>query len=91
MKKVKYNKTSINQLSNEKPVVYTIETEGNRPNYIGSAKGNRVIDRIKEHLDLGKIPGATVKIRQFDTVSKAKEAEKKAIKSKQPKYNQQGK
>ena len=31
-KKVKYNKTEIEQLPNDKPVLYKIETEGGNPN-----------------------------------------------------------
>ena len=54
-KKVKYNKTSIDQLSNDKPVLYRIETETGNLNYTGVAKRGRVRDHIKEHL--GKLAG----------------------------------
>lgn len=87
--KTNYNKTSIDKLSNEKPVVYEIKTKIGNTNYVGVAKKGRVTDRIKEHLT--EIPGASVSIKQFPTISEAREAEKKTIKHKQPKYNQQGK
>jgi len=88
-KKAKYNKTSIEQLSNDKPVLYRIETEGGSLNYAGVAKRYRVRDRIKEHL--GEIPGATVNIEQFGTINDARSKEKNVIKRNQPKYNKEDK
>ena len=49
-KNVKYNKTSIELLSNNKPVLYRIKTANGKPNYVGIAKRGRVQERIKEHL-----------------------------------------
>jgi len=88
-KKVKYNKTSINQLPNDKPVLYRIKAKGGTLNYVGSAKRSRVNQRIKEHLE--EIPGATVSIEQFNTINDAKKKEKIVIKRDKPKYNIQGK
>lgn len=88
-KKTKYNKTDLNQLPNNKPVLYRIETDGGNLNYVGTAKRNRVKDRIVEHI--GEIPGATVRIEQFDSIDKAREKESRVIKRSQPKYNEQGK
>lgn len=86
---VKYNKKGINQLPNDKPVLYRIETKSSNLNYAGTAKKGRVQDRIYEHL--GKIPGATVKIEQFNSIKDARKKEANVIKKEQPKYNEQGK
>ncbi len=88
-KKVKYKQTDIENLPNDKPVVYKILTEGGTNNYTGVAKRGRVQDRIKEHL--GKIPGATVQIDQMNSIAEAKEKESNIITRTKPKYNQQGK
>ncbi|MGI6393573.1 MAG: hypothetical protein ACOX2F_02385 [bacterium] len=89
VKKVIYRKTEIEKLPNDKPVVYEIETESGKSNYVGVAQKGRVTERIKEHL--GEIPGSVVKINQFSSIEKAREEEKKMIKKKQPKYNEKGK
>ena len=88
-KKVKYNKTEVGNLPNDKPVVYRINTEGGKPNYVGVAKRGRVQARVREHL--GRIPGATVKIKQFPSISEARKNEARVIKTNKPKYNNQGK
>ena len=88
-KKVRYNKTEVEQLSNDKPVLYRIETESGNLNYVGVAKRGRVRERISEHL--GEIPGATVKVEQFSSIEDAKKKEANVIKRNQPKYNKQGK
>ncbi|MBF0628001.1 MAG: hypothetical protein HQL91_07255 [Magnetococcales bacterium] len=88
-KKVSYNKGGISQLPDDKPVMYRIETEGGRQNYIGIAKRGRVQERIAEHL--GEIPGATVRVEQFDSIDDARQKESRVIKRNQPKYNEQGK
>ena len=87
-KKVKYNKSGISDLPNDKPALYRIETAGGELNYVGVAKRGRVKDRIEEHM--GQIPGATVTIEQFTSIDKAKEKETRIIKRNQPKYNEQG-
>ena len=84
-KKVKYRKEGIGQLPNDKPVLYRIETESGNLNYAGVAKRGRVQERITEHL--GEIPGATVRIEQFSSISNAKKKEANVIKRNQPKYN----
>ncbi len=88
-KKVKYNDSGIEDLSNNKPVLYRIETEAGNLNYVGIAQRGRVQDRIKEHI--GKIPGATVKIEQFNSIENARRKETNVIKLNKPKYNDQGK
>ena len=89
VKKTKFNKTSIDKLPNNKPVLYRIKTEGSNLNYAGVAKRGRVQKRLNEHL--GNIPGATVEIEQFDSITDARRKEKNVIKRDQPKYNTQDK
>jgi hypothetical protein len=89
VKKTNYKKRAIEKLSDDRPVVYEIATEGGKSNYVGSAQKGRVAERIKEHLD--EIPGAKVKINQFASIKEAREAEKKMIEKKKPKYNKLGK
>ena len=86
-KKVKYNKTGIENLPNNKSVVYKILTDNGNNNYTGVAKRGRVQERIKEHL--GEIPGATVQIEQMNSISEAKSKEANIIKRSKPKYNEQ--
>lgn len=88
-KKVKYNKTGIEQLPNDKPVLYRIDSAGGNPNYVGVAKRGRVRERIAEHI--GEIPGATVRIEQLSSVEEARQKEARVIKRSKPKYNEQGK
>jgi hypothetical protein len=88
-KKVKYNKQGIGQLPNDKPVLYRIETEAGNPNYIGIAQRGRVRERLSEHL--GKIPGATVRIEQFNDIKDAQKKEINVIRRARAKYNKQGK
>ncbi len=88
-KTVKYNKQGIEKLPNDKPVLYRIETEAGRPNYIGIAQRGRVRERLSEHL--GEIPGATVRIEQFNDIKNAQKKEINVIRRAQAKYNKQGK
>jgi excinuclease UvrABC nuclease subunit len=88
-KKVKYNKSCIEKLPNDKPVLYRIETDAGNLNYAGKAKRGRVQERIEEHL--GEIPGANVRIEQFNSIKVAGEKEARVIKRNHPKYNDQGK
>ncbi len=85
-RKVKYNKEGINQLPNDKPVLYRIETQNGTLNYAGVAKRGRVRERIEEHL--GEIPGSKVRIEQFSSIQNDREKEKNVIKRNNPKYNE---
>ena len=91
MVKRKFIKSSIPKLPANKPITYSLETAGGQVNYIGVAKRGRVRHRLIEHLSSGadSIPAKTVTIKQFPSIEKAKAAEKRAIKKKQPKYNTQ--
>jgi len=85
-KKVKYNKKGIEQLPNDNPVLYRIETGAGRDNYVGIAQRGRVRKRIAEHL--GDIPGVNVQIEQFSRISEARKKETTIIKKNRPKYNE---
>ncbi len=88
-KKTNYNKTSINNLPNDKPAVYQIKTDNGKVNYVGiSGKGN-LTGRIADHL--GTVPGNKVEITQHSSIKEARESEKRIIKWQQPKYNTQDK
>ncbi|GBE26130.1 hypothetical protein BMS3Bbin03_00041 [bacterium BMS3Bbin03] len=82
---IKYNKSDIEQLPNDKPVLYRIKTKADNLNYVGIAQKGRVRDRLKEHL--GEIPGATVSIEQFGSIADARKKEKNVIKRNNLKYN----
>ena len=86
-KKTSFNKSGIKKLPNDKPVLYRIQTEGGKLNYAGIAKKGRVQDRLNEHI--GRIPGASVSIEQFSSISDARSKEKNVIKRNRPKYNDQ--
>jgi hypothetical protein len=88
-KKVNYNKKGIDQLPNNKPVLYKIETDAGNQNYVGIAKRGRVRERIGEHL--GNLPGSTVRIEQFNNVTDARKKEANIISRNKPKYNKHGK
>lgn len=88
-KKVNYNKKGIKNLPNDKPVLYRIQTDSGKSNYIGTAKKGRVQERIAEHL--AEIPGATVKIEQFKSIKDTQKTEQLTIKLNQPKYSEQNK
>jgi excinuclease UvrABC nuclease subunit len=87
--KKNFNRTNICAVPANRPILYQLDTAGGNPNYIGVAKRGRARNRLREHLPCGPspIPAKTVKIRQFSSIAEAKAAEKRAIKSKQPKYN----
>ena len=87
--RVQFNKSGIENLPNNRPVVYKILTEGGRNNYTGVAQRGHVQSRLKEHL--GKIPGATVRIEQAKSITEAREKETRIISRSKPKYNKQGK
>jgi len=88
-KTVRFNKTGTAKLPNDKPVVYKILTPAGKTNYVGVAKRGRVQDRIQEHLDKGKIPGAKVHIEQVPSIHDAQKKEQNIISRTQPKYNEQ--
>jgi predicted GIY-YIG superfamily endonuclease len=92
-KTVPFNKTGIEKLPENKPVVYKIMTDSDGNNYTGVAKRGRVQDRLKEHLPGGKdhIPGAKVQIEQVRSIDDAESKEGRIISRSQPRYNEKGK
>ena len=90
-KTVDFNKSGAAKLPNDKPVVYKIKTAGGKTNYVGVAQRGRTEERIQEHLDAGKIPGARVQIEQVSSIAEARQKEQNIISRSQPKYNEQGK
>ena len=90
-KTVRFSPTDASKLPEEKPVVYRIQTESGKTNYVGTAKRGRVQERIQEHLDAGKIPGAKVQVEQMPSIQEAQKKEQKIISRTKPKYNEQGK
>ena len=92
-KKVSFNKKGIENLPDDKPVLYRIETEGGKTNYAGVAKRGRVQQRIAEHLPGAKdaIPGAKVRIEQMPSIGEAKAKEARVISRTKPRHNKQGK
>ena len=90
-KTVNFTKSSIDNLPNDKPVVYRIKTVSGTTNYTGVAKRGRVRDRLEEHLRRGKdrIPGAVVEIEQLGNISEARKRESYIIARTNPKYNKQ--
>jgi len=90
----KFNKTTLNNIPEEKPVLYRFLNNSGDELYDGVAKKGRVQDRLLEHLNLKKekISGATkIKFAQFSSIQKAKKAEKQLVKKLQPKFNDQNK
>lgn len=92
-KTVRFSKTGISKLPDDKPVVYKIQTDGGKNNYTGIAKKGRVQERLAEHLagEKDSIPGATVQIEQMPSISDARAKESRVISKLKPKYNKQGK
>lgn len=90
-KTVKFTQSGIENLPNDKPVVYRIQTEGGKTNYVGVAKKGRVQERLQEHLDADKIPGVKVQIQQMPSIRDAENAEPRVIARAKPKYNEKGK
>ena len=84
-KTVNFNKSGAAKLPNDKPVVYRIKTAGGKTNYVGVAKRGRAQERIQEHLDAGKIPGAKVQIEQVSSIAEARQKEQNIISRTQPK------
>ena len=91
-KKVRFNRSGIDKLPDDKPVVYRIKTDGGTDNYVGVAKKGRVQDRLDEHLKgTDYVPGASIEIEQMNSISDARAKEARVISRSKPKYNEQGK
>jgi len=89
-----FNPEAIEDLAQDKPVVYKIFNQKGKNIYTGSAKRGRVPDRIKDHLPGGLDPvpgGAKVKIEQHNSIEEAEKSEARTISRTKPKYNKRGK
>lgn len=92
-KTVNFNKTGTSKLPNDKPILYRIETEGGKPNYVGVAKRSRVQERLEEHLPGGTdyIPGSRVQIERMNSIDQAMGEGSAGHRPLKPQYNDQGK
>lgn len=92
-KTVDFSKSGIGKLPNNKPVVYRIQTDAGKTNYVGIAKRGRVHERLQEHMLNSKdyVPGSKVQIQQTSRVEAARRTESLVISRTKPKYNDQGK
>ncbi len=85
---------AIDNLAQDKPVVYKLLNRKGENLYTGSAKRGQVADRIKDHLPGGShpIPGAAkVEIEQHSSIREAEGSESRIISRAKPRYNKQGK
>ena len=89
-KTVKFNRSGISELPNDKPVVYRIKTASGNTNYAGIAKRGRVRERLSEHLNVSNISGAKVQIEQKPSIKEARKTEARIIARTKPKYNKRG-
>ena len=89
VRKTKFNKSGIDKIPSDKPVMYRIQTGSGKDNYVGIAKRGRAQERLNEHL--GNIPGAKLVVEQFSSISDARAKEKNVIGRNKPKYNDQDK
>lgn len=90
----KFTSEGVDNLANDKPVVYKILDKKGKNIYTGVAKKGRVPDRLKEHLSGSKdsVPGgAKVKIEQKPTIKEAEKSEQRIIQRSKPKHNKKGK
>jgi hypothetical protein len=89
-KTVAFNRQGLSRLPDDKPVVYKIQTEGGKTNYAGTAQRGRVQERLGEHLDGGRIPGAKVQVQQMPSIAEAQKTEARIIARTRPTYNEPG-
>ena len=92
-KTVPFDPDGIDKLPDNKPVVYKTLDKGGRNIYTGSAKRNRVHDRLKEHLPGRKdaVTGAEVQIEQMASIEDAEAKERSIIARTKPPKNKKGK
>ena len=88
-KTVNFSKEGIEQLPNDKSVVYKILTEGGKNNYTGVATRGKVQATLQQHLPEGKsrVPGSRIHIERMDNIEQAREKAKRILNRTKPKYN----
>ncbi|MBU1032043.1 GIY-YIG nuclease family protein [Patescibacteria group bacterium] len=89
-----FTKANIQNVPDDKAVVYKIKNDTGKNLYTGIAGRGRVQDRLLEHKELKKefIPGGTkFQFTQVENKDRAKKIETQIIKKEQPKFNEQNK
>lgn len=89
-----FTKTNIQNVPDNKAVVYKIKNSTGQNLYTGIAGRGRVQDRLLEHKEIKKesVPGGTrFQIAQVENKDRAKKIETQIIKKEQPKFNEQNK
>lgn len=93
-KTAKFGSDGIDELAQDKPVVYKLLNSKGENVYTGSSKKGQVGERIKDHLPGGSdpIPGVKkVKIEQYSSITDARKSEDRIISRSKPKHNKRGK
>ena len=93
-KTIRMNIEEINNIPQNKPVVYKILDNQDKNIYTGISKRGNVRERLEDHLkgNIDSIPGATkVQIEQMPSIEDARKKEANIISRSKPKYNKQGK
>ena len=93
-KSARFNSDGVDDLAQDKPVVYKLVNSKGENVYTGSSKKGQVGDRIKDHLPGGSdpIPGVKkVRIEQHSSIAEARESEERIISRSKPKHNKRGK
>lgn len=89
-----FTKTNIQNVPDNKAIVYKIKNEAGKNLYTGIAGRGRVQDRLLEHKQIKKesVAGGTrFQIAQVENKDRAKKIETQIIKKEQPKFNEQNK
>lgn len=88
-KTVNLSLQGIDQVPENKSVVYKILTEGARNNYTGVASRGKIKATLQKHLQKGKsyVPGSKIHIEQMTSIKEAKQKADRIVKKSTPKYN----
>lgn len=89
-----FTKANIQNVPDNKAVVYKIKNNTGQNLYTGIAGRGRVQDRLFEHKELKReiIPGGTkFQFTQVENKDRARKIETQIIKKEQPKFNEQDK
>ena len=90
----KFDRDGIDDLAQNKPVVYKLLNAKGVNVYTGSSKKGQVGERLEDHLPGGQdpIPGVKrVQIEQHDSIKDARDSESRIIRRSKPKHNKKGK
>lgn len=84
------NKTNMEKVTKEKPILYKFLDKDDKNIYTGISKRGQGPERLKDHLPKGSdpIPGAkTFRTKEMPSIDQAKKEESKIIKTEKPKHN----